>query len=174
MGVTGLWPILGPVKRHKSLSSLQGQTVAVDLSGWVCQNQAVRQLQNRVLKPHLRYPSTYLWYPSTSIFVCTGEPTSSTSVFVCTVAPASGTLQHRYLCVQGHLPTVPFNIRICVYRCTCLRYPSTLVFVCTGAPTSGTLQHRYLCVQVLPPQVPSNLIISTGVFRYIHLKYPKT
>ncbi|KAL8589204.1 hypothetical protein ACOMHN_017006 [Nucella lapillus] len=77
MGVTGLWPILCPVKRHKSLSSLQGQTLAVDLSIWVCENQGVRQMQNRVLKPHLRNLffriSTLLQMGVRLLFVIEGE-----------------------------------------------------------------------------------------------------
>ncbi|KAK6190910.1 hypothetical protein SNE40_002676 [Patella caerulea] len=54
MGVTNLWTILAPVKQHTLLSELKGQTLAVDLSIWVCENQSVRQMQGVVVKPHLR------------------------------------------------------------------------------------------------------------------------
>ncbi|XP_067654302.1 uncharacterized protein [Haliotis asinina] len=54
MGVTNLWTILAPVKQHKPLSSLRGQTIAVDLSIWVCENQCVKSMQGVVAKPYLR------------------------------------------------------------------------------------------------------------------------
>ncbi|XP_076450153.1 uncharacterized protein LOC143286465 [Babylonia areolata] len=77
MGVTGLWSILCPVKKRQELSSLQGQTLAVDLSMWVCENQGVRQMQNRVLKPHLRNLffriSTLLQLGIKPVFVIEGE-----------------------------------------------------------------------------------------------------
>ena len=37
MGVHGLWPILAPASQSIPLSRLAGRTLAVDLSGWVCQ-----------------------------------------------------------------------------------------------------------------------------------------
>ena len=37
MGVKDLWTVISPVKEQCSLSSLSGKTLAVDLSGWVCQ-----------------------------------------------------------------------------------------------------------------------------------------
>lgn len=54
MGVTNLWQILLPVNQHQTLSSLKGQTLAVDLSIWVCENQCIKQMQGVVTKPHLR------------------------------------------------------------------------------------------------------------------------
>ncbi|VDI60768.1 flap endonuclease GEN [Mytilus galloprovincialis] len=54
MGVTNLWQILSPVQQHKPLSSLKGQTVAIDLSIWVCENQCVKQMQGVVTRPYLR------------------------------------------------------------------------------------------------------------------------
>ncbi|XP_064603364.1 flap endonuclease GEN homolog 1-like isoform X2 [Liolophura sinensis] len=54
MGVIQLWSVLAPVKKHVPLSDLKGQTLAVDLSIWVCESNAVRQMQGVVLKPHLR------------------------------------------------------------------------------------------------------------------------
>ncbi|XP_045174861.2 uncharacterized protein LOC123536104 [Mercenaria mercenaria] len=54
MGVTQLWQILAPVEQHLTLSSLAGQTLAVDLSIWVCENQCVKQMQGVVSKPYLR------------------------------------------------------------------------------------------------------------------------
>ncbi|XP_046339570.2 uncharacterized protein LOC124120732 isoform X2 [Haliotis rufescens] len=54
MGVTNLWTILAPVKQHTPLSSLRGQTIAVDLSIWVCENQCVKSMQGVVARPYLR------------------------------------------------------------------------------------------------------------------------
>ncbi|XP_031758816.1 flap endonuclease GEN homolog 1-like [Xenopus tropicalis] len=54
MGVTDLWSILGPVKKHVPLESLAGKTLAVDLSIWVCEAQMVKQMIGVVHKPHLR------------------------------------------------------------------------------------------------------------------------
>ncbi|KAK3608521.1 hypothetical protein CHS0354_010376 [Potamilus streckersoni] len=54
MGVTGLWSVLAPVKKHTTLTSLAGKTLAVDLSIWVCETQCVKQMQGVVIKPYLR------------------------------------------------------------------------------------------------------------------------
>ncbi|XP_062573963.1 flap endonuclease GEN homolog 1-like [Saccostrea cucullata] len=54
MGVTNLWSVLEPVQVHRTLSSLKGQTLAVDLSIWVCETQCVKQMQGVVSKPFLR------------------------------------------------------------------------------------------------------------------------
>ncbi|KAG9494621.1 hypothetical protein GDO78_002125 [Eleutherodactylus coqui] len=54
MGVHELWQILEPVKKHVSLQSLSGKTLAVDLSIWVCEAQSVKQMIGVVAKPHLR------------------------------------------------------------------------------------------------------------------------
>ncbi|NXU47877.1 GEN endonuclease, partial [Turnix velox] len=54
MGVTNLWQILEPVKQPVNLSSLKGKTLAVDLSLWVCEAQAVKKMIGVVTKPHLR------------------------------------------------------------------------------------------------------------------------
>ncbi|NWR89289.1 GEN endonuclease, partial [Furnarius figulus] len=54
MGVTNLWQILEPVRQPVNLSSLKGKTLAVDLSLWVCEAQAVKKMMGVVTKPHLR------------------------------------------------------------------------------------------------------------------------
>ncbi|XP_056670799.1 flap endonuclease GEN homolog 1 [Monodelphis domestica] len=54
MGVHDLWQILEPVKRHSHLRSLQGKTLAVDLSVWVCEALTVRKMAGTVARPHLR------------------------------------------------------------------------------------------------------------------------
>ncbi|XP_027711408.1 flap endonuclease GEN homolog 1 isoform X2 [Vombatus ursinus] len=54
MGVNDLWPILEPVKQHTHLQSLQGKTLAVDLSLWVCEALTVKKMVGTVVKPHLR------------------------------------------------------------------------------------------------------------------------
>ena len=50
-----LWSVLAPVGHHMSLKHLSGQTLAVDLSIWVCETQGVKKMQGVVTKPHLRY-----------------------------------------------------------------------------------------------------------------------
>ncbi|XP_036406199.1 flap endonuclease GEN homolog 1 [Megalops cyprinoides] len=54
MGVNELWSILEPVRESVPLYNLSGKTLAVDLSLWVCEAQAVKEMVGRVLKPHLR------------------------------------------------------------------------------------------------------------------------
>ncbi|XP_014812273.1 PREDICTED: flap endonuclease GEN homolog 1 isoform X1 [Calidris pugnax] len=54
MGVTNLWQILEPVRQPVNLSSLNGKTLAVDLSLWVCEAQTVKKMIGVVTKPHLR------------------------------------------------------------------------------------------------------------------------
>lgn len=41
MGVKYLWTILQPFCHRRSLLELRGQVIAVDLAGWVCENQNV-------------------------------------------------------------------------------------------------------------------------------------
>ncbi|XP_044516299.1 flap endonuclease GEN homolog 1 [Gracilinanus agilis] len=54
MGVNDLWQILEPVKQHAPLQSLQGKTLAVDLSFWVCEALTVKKMAGTVVRPHLR------------------------------------------------------------------------------------------------------------------------
>ncbi|XP_041105758.1 flap endonuclease GEN homolog 1 [Polyodon spathula] len=54
MGVNELWSILEPVRESVPLRSLSGKTLAVDLSLWVCEAQAVKGMMGKVTKPHLR------------------------------------------------------------------------------------------------------------------------
>ncbi|XP_062981911.1 flap endonuclease GEN homolog 1 [Elgaria multicarinata webbii] len=78
MGVTSLWQILEPVKQHVPLSSLKGKTLAVDLSLWVCEAQAVKKMMGVVTKPHLR--NLYFRVSSLTlmgihlVFVMEGDP----------------------------------------------------------------------------------------------------
>ena len=54
MGVNHLWSILEPVRRKEKLSVLSNKTLCVDLSGWICESQGAKSLQENVIKPHLR------------------------------------------------------------------------------------------------------------------------
>ena len=54
MGVHHLWSILSSVGKQTALSDLVGKTLAVDLSGWVCQALNCRPMSATVQKPHLR------------------------------------------------------------------------------------------------------------------------
>ncbi|XP_002741315.1 flap endonuclease GEN homolog 1-like [Saccoglossus kowalevskii] len=50
MGVKTLWVVLEPVKDPTPLEDLKGQTIAVDLSSWICESIAAVN----AFKPHLR------------------------------------------------------------------------------------------------------------------------
>ncbi|KAM7367840.1 hypothetical protein PAMP_014111 [Pampus punctatissimus] len=54
MGVHNLWSIVEPVRESVPLYSLNGKTLAVDLSLWVCEAQHVQAMMGRVTRPHLR------------------------------------------------------------------------------------------------------------------------
>ena len=54
MGVKDMWPILSPTETCLPLSALSGKTLAVDLSGWVCESHGARGLASAVKKPHIR------------------------------------------------------------------------------------------------------------------------
>ncbi|XP_072935926.1 flap endonuclease GEN [Epargyreus clarus] len=41
MGIKGLWTVLTPYSEKKSLHEIRGETLAVDLAGWVCDSQNV-------------------------------------------------------------------------------------------------------------------------------------
>ncbi|CAN7938476.1 unnamed protein product [Ixodes hexagonus] len=53
MGVTDLWRVLSPVARKVQLEDLEGQTVAVDLSGWIVESQKI-SVKHHIRKPHIR------------------------------------------------------------------------------------------------------------------------
>ncbi|XP_038053196.1 flap endonuclease GEN homolog 1-like [Patiria miniata] len=77
MGVNQLWGILAPIKTHKTLKSLKGQTIVVDLSVWICESSSALQ-GVPVTKPHLRnlfFRVTNLTQLGVNlIFVLDGEP----------------------------------------------------------------------------------------------------
>jgi len=52
--VKDVWHIAGPCEQRISLNSLRGQTLAIDLAGWVVQNNSAPGLQVAVTRPHLR------------------------------------------------------------------------------------------------------------------------
>ncbi|XP_035692480.1 uncharacterized protein LOC118426956 [Branchiostoma floridae] len=78
MGVQQLWTILAPVKTHCALESLQGKTLAVDLSMWVCEASGVKAMTGAVTRPHLRnlfFRVSHLTKMGVGlIFVVDGEP----------------------------------------------------------------------------------------------------
>lgn len=53
MGVTDLWKILKPACEYVEKSCLLGQTLAIDLSGWIVEFETVHEMRN-VPKPYLR------------------------------------------------------------------------------------------------------------------------
>lgn len=54
MGVKDLWLILDPVQKYTPLDSLDGTTVAVDMSAWLVENQ-VQGKKSKNSKMHIRY-----------------------------------------------------------------------------------------------------------------------
>jgi flap endonuclease GEN len=55
MGIKTLWSVLDCCGEKLDLRELRGQTLAVDLAGWVVQDNQCRALGGgRVAKPHLR------------------------------------------------------------------------------------------------------------------------
>ena len=55
MGVKDLWKVLEPVQQQVVVSSLRGQTLAVDLSLWVCEAEGVTEMKGKVNQPYLRW-----------------------------------------------------------------------------------------------------------------------
>ncbi|XP_013789009.2 flap endonuclease GEN homolog 1-like [Limulus polyphemus] len=76
MGVNQLWSVLSPACEPCPLTSLQGKTLAVDLSGWVCASQNHTSLEF-VKNPHLRnlfFRVSYLLQIGVNlVFVTEGE-----------------------------------------------------------------------------------------------------
>uniref|UniRef100_A0A023EZN5 Putative flap endonuclease gen-like protein n=1 Tax=Triatoma infestans TaxID=30076 RepID=A0A023EZN5_TRIIF len=61
MGVKDLWSILSPVCEKKSLWELQGQTIAIDLSAWICDSQSLnKQPQVNMYLRNLFFRTSYL------------------------------------------------------------------------------------------------------------------
>ncbi|KAJ8734833.1 hypothetical protein PYW08_014083 [Mythimna loreyi] len=62
MGVKGLWTVLTPYSEKKSLHEIRGETVAVDLSGWVCDSQNVTEyhIQPKLYLRNLFFRTVYL------------------------------------------------------------------------------------------------------------------
>ncbi|CAH8629287.1 unnamed protein product [Dicrocoelium dendriticum] len=54
MGVRGLWHILDPVQEYRPLPELSGETVAVDLSIWVCGDMSIKYNLSVAKKLYLR------------------------------------------------------------------------------------------------------------------------
>ena len=54
MGVTNLWTVLAPVKKKIPISSLRGQTLAVDLGLWICEMQFISHNPMSFQTPYLR------------------------------------------------------------------------------------------------------------------------
>jgi len=78
MGVLQLWNILEPVKRTGDLSLLNGKTICVDLSVWICEAHGAKGLKANVLKPHLRNLFFRVWnllrVGVKLLFVADGDP----------------------------------------------------------------------------------------------------
>ena len=79
MGVHHLWSILASVGRQTPLSDLVGKTLAVDLSGWVCQALNCHKMNFVMHKPHLRnllFRIQHIYHLGINlVFVVDGEAT---------------------------------------------------------------------------------------------------
>ncbi|XP_047534566.1 flap endonuclease GEN [Vanessa atalanta] len=76
MGIKGLWTVLTPFSEKKSLHEIRGETVAVDLSGWVCDSQNVTDyyIQPKLYLRNLFFRTVYLLLADISpVFVLEGE-----------------------------------------------------------------------------------------------------
>ncbi|XP_064608116.1 flap endonuclease GEN homolog 1-like [Liolophura sinensis] len=75
MGVKGLWELLSDAKTDVNLAELRGLTLAVDLSGWICQLKSVPGLPNVQPLRSLFYRTTHLMNLGVKlVFVMDGVP----------------------------------------------------------------------------------------------------
>ncbi|GAB0097127.1 Flap endonuclease GEN [Sergentomyia squamirostris] len=76
MGIRDLWSILEPYHERKPLYELSGKVIAIDLGGWVCENQNVVDypVQPRLYLRNLFHRTCYLLLADvTPVFVLEGE-----------------------------------------------------------------------------------------------------
>ncbi|KAJ2946344.1 hypothetical protein O0L34_g12381 [Tuta absoluta] len=76
MGIKGLWTVLAPYSEKKSLHEIRGETVAVDLSGWICDSQNVTEyhVQPKLYLRNLFFRTAYLLLADISpVFVLEGD-----------------------------------------------------------------------------------------------------
>ncbi|VVC97190.1 unnamed protein product [Leptidea sinapis] len=76
MGIKGLWSVLSPFCEKQSLHEIRGETVAVDLSGWVCDSQNVTDyyIQPKLYLRNLFFRTVYLLLADiTPVFVLEGD-----------------------------------------------------------------------------------------------------
>ncbi|CAK1548486.1 unnamed protein product [Leptosia nina] len=76
MGIKGLWTVMAPYCEKKSLHEIRGETVAVDLAGWVCDSQNVTDyyIQPKLYLRNLFFRTAYLLLADINpIFVLEGD-----------------------------------------------------------------------------------------------------
>ncbi|XP_045529784.1 flap endonuclease GEN isoform X1 [Pieris brassicae] len=76
MGIKGLWNVLSPYCEKKSLHEIRGETVAVDLAGWVCDSQNVTDyyIQPKLYLRNLFFRTVYLLLADINpIFILEGD-----------------------------------------------------------------------------------------------------
>ncbi|CAK1599913.1 unnamed protein product [Parnassius mnemosyne] len=76
MGIKGLWTVMAPYCEKMSLHEIQGETVAIDLSGWVCDSQNVTEyhIQPKLYLRNLFFRTVYLLLADIKpIFVLEGD-----------------------------------------------------------------------------------------------------
>ncbi|KAI8429960.1 hypothetical protein MSG28_000421 [Choristoneura fumiferana] len=71
MGIKGLWTVLSPFSEKKSLHEIRGETIAVDLAGWVCDSQNVTDYH---IQPKLYLRTIFLILADVNpVFVLEGD-----------------------------------------------------------------------------------------------------
>ncbi|KAH9634117.1 hypothetical protein HF086_001319 [Spodoptera exigua] len=76
MGIKGLWTVLTPYSEKKALHEIRGETVAVDLSGWICDSQNVTDyhIQPKLYLRNLFFRTVYLVLADINpVFVLEGD-----------------------------------------------------------------------------------------------------
>ncbi|XP_052737343.1 flap endonuclease GEN [Bicyclus anynana] len=76
MGIKGLWGVLNPYSEKKALHEIRGETVAVDLAGWVCDSQNVTEyyIQPKLYLRNLSFRTIYLILADINpVFVLEGD-----------------------------------------------------------------------------------------------------
>ncbi|BES98735.1 Maternal protein exuperantia [Nesidiocoris tenuis] len=60
MGVKDLWTVLSPICEKKSLWELEGSSIAIDLSAWICDSQSISSPQINMYLRNLFFRTCYL------------------------------------------------------------------------------------------------------------------
>lgn len=174
MGVTNLWPVLEPVQVHHTLSSLKGQTLAVDLSIWVCETQCVRQMQGVVSKPYLRSATASYYLYITRIFIQFFVQFSDIADKKINKNPLkTSKTMHRILARHIHLKILGNIFSIAFYENVsnvgmCLLYCRNLFFRISHLLQLGV--HLVFVIEGSAPELKQQVMAKRQESRYPHKK----